>query len=222
MSKQVVLCDAYGTLKPQQINGRQAEMSDLLNSFQPSTAPSAEVVAAALSAFPTAEGLARLAQNRWARTTFVAGHQEILDAFIKMFESEASSSLKPAAAQFMADFRGRIVKLVQDSLALFGACEGAVYDEVYGEGADKAKIPAYLPVVSHFQLFFHEIGNDPAVQAAWVACLAACQAELPTQEAGLGSSPARRALIYMLSLGEDIAYVRLCQALLHASCEFKV
>lgn len=213
----VVLCTEYGTLKPQQVNGRQAELADLLVSFPSSMPPAGDVLAAVMATIPSADGLLRLAQKRWATSSSVAAYQAILDAYAKLFEGGA---IKPAALDFMTELRARLVGLVQDSLALFGACEGAVYDEVYGEGADKALIPSYLPVVSHFQLHFHEIVNDPALGKRWAEALQACGAALPEQEDGMGSSPARRALVYMLSLGQDIAYLRLCQALLHASCQF--
>lgn len=60
--------------------------------------------------------------------------------------------LKPAAKDFLAEVRDRLVRLVLESLSRFGAVEGAVYDDVFGENADKSKIPSYLPVVSHFQV----------------------------------------------------------------------
>ncbi len=76
---QQVLCDAYGTLKPQ-----QTEVAVLLNTNPPGALPSEEVVTTCIESIPTPEGLARLALNRWSRSTDLAGHQEILDAFIKL------------------------------------------------------------------------------------------------------------------------------------------
>ncbi|EFJ47249.1 hypothetical protein VOLCADRAFT_121006 [Volvox carteri f. nagariensis] len=212
---QQVLCDAYGTLKPQ-----QTEIAVLLSTNSPSVLPGEDVVSSCLETIPSPEGLARLALNRWSRSTGLAGHQEILDAFIKLHVSESSAELKPAAKAFLSDVRSRLVQLVQDSLARFGDVEGPVYDEVYGENADKTKIPAYLPVVSHFQLHFHDIANDKSLHAAWDSALAACSAELADADVGLGNSPKRRALVYLLSMGEDIAFLRLAEVLLKGSCEF--
>ncbi|GIL91582.1 hypothetical protein Vretimale_9649 [Volvox reticuliferus] len=212
---QQVLCDSYGSLKPQ-----QTEIAVLLNNNTPSALPSEGVVTSCLETIPSAEGLARLALNRWSRSTGLAGHQEILDTFIKLHLSESSAELKPAAKAFLADVRSRLVQLVRDSLARFGAVEGAVYDEVYGENADKSKIPAYLPAVAHFQLNFHDIANDKALYAAWGSTLEACGATLADVDSGLGNNPKRRALVYLLSMGEDIAFLRLAQVLLNGSCEF--
>ncbi|GLC34305.1 hypothetical protein PLESTM_000180400 [Pleodorina starrii] len=212
---QKVLCDAFGSLKPQ-----QTEIAVLLNTNSPSALPSEAVVSSCLDSIPSPEGLARLALNRWSRSTGLAGHQEILDAFIKLHVSESSAELKPSAKAFLEDVRARLVQLVRDSLARFGAVEGPVYDEVYGENADKSTIPAYLPVVSHFQLHFHDIANDKALHAAWATALAGCGATLAASDAGLGNSPQRRALVYLLSMGEDIAYLRLAQILLNGACEF--
>lgn len=211
-----VLCDAYGSLKPQ-----QTEVAVLLSANPPSSLPSEDAVSSALGTIPTAEGLARLAMNRWARSTVLASHQAILDAFIKLHVSESSTELKPAARAFLELVRGKLVQIVRDSLAKFGAVEGAVYDEVYGEGADKSTIPAYLPVVSHFQLHFHDITNDKSLQAAWDSCLKECGADLGAAEAEMGSSPSRRALVYILSMAQDISFLRLVQVLLHQSCVFK-
>ncbi|GFR51412.1 hypothetical protein Agub_g13700 [Astrephomene gubernaculifera] len=214
-----VLCDAYGSLKPQ-----QPEIAALLSSSPPTSLPSEEEVASCLNGIPGPESLARLALNRWSRSLGLAGHQDILNAFIKLYASESSSELKPAAKAFLEDVRGRLLQLVRDSLGKFGAVEGAVYDEVYGENADKSTIPAYLPVVSHFQLHFHDIPNDKSLHAAWAKCLADCGAQqLAAQDdsaAELGASAARRALVYLLSMGEDIAFLRLAQVLLHGACEF--
>lgn len=74
-----VLCDAYGSLKP-----KQTEIAVLLNSNSPSALPSEDVVTGCLESIPSPEGMARLALNRWSRSTDLAGHQEILNAFIKL------------------------------------------------------------------------------------------------------------------------------------------
>ncbi|KAG2496378.1 hypothetical protein HYH03_005606 [Edaphochlamys debaryana] len=212
-----VLVDAFGTLKP-----NQPEIAVLLNTSPPTALPDAATQAAVLESFPTAEGLARLAMNRWSRSSGLSGYQEILNAFIKLHVSEASVDLKPAAKEFLSNFRTRVLQLVKESLAEFGNVNGPCYDEVYGENADKSQIPKYLPVVSHFQLHFHDIANDKALFAAWADCVTACGASLPqTSEPGLGNSPSRRALVYMLSMAEDIAFVRLAQVLLSQSCEFE-
>ncbi|KAG2442107.1 hypothetical protein HYH02_009596 [Chlamydomonas schloesseri] len=211
-----VLCDAYGTLKP-----NQPEIAVLLSTNPPKAAPEDAVVASCLASFPSPEGLARLALNRWSRSTGLAGHQEILDAFIKLHVNESSAELKPPAKAFLEQVRAKIIDLVKASLAAYGNVEGAVYDEVYGEGYDRSTVPGYLPVVSYFQLHFHDIANDKALAAAWASALAACGSDLGSAPAGtLGNSPARRALVYLLSMGEDIAYLRLSQALLNATHEF--
>ncbi|KXZ53673.1 hypothetical protein GPECTOR_6g590 [Gonium pectorale] len=209
-----VLCDAYGSLKPQ-----QPEIAVLLNTNPPTALPSDSDVTAAIETIPSPETLVNLALQRWSSSTSLASHKDILDAFTKLQAS--GSELKPAAKAFLETLRGRLIQLVRDSLACFGAVEGAVYDEVYGEGADKSQIPAYLPVVSYFQLHFHDISNDKALYTAWSDALRASGAELGNAEdEGLGSSPSRRALVYLLSMGEDMAFLRLAQVLLHASCTF--
>lgn len=90
--------------------------------------------------------------------------------------------------------------------------------QVFGEGA--TGIAGYLPSTSHFQLYYHELVNSKALFASWEAALAGCGANLNADSAGIGFSASRRGYVFLLSLAQDIAFLRLCQALLAPSCTF--
>lgn len=223
MAKPTVQFDLFGQMKPLDVNGKHVrEMAPLLADF-PTAKPAAEVLQSALSTLPTAQGLVRLIQTRWARQTHVADHQPILDAMTRLFVDEASPDLKPAATAFFTSILQRIKDLIVQSVDKFGQTTGDVYDDVFGESTDKSTVPGYLPSVAHFQLYYHEIVNSKEVFKAWEDCLAGCGTQIASASGpGLvGSSAERRVFTYLLSLAQDISYLRLCAALLNGSVTFQ-